>query len=389
MKLSTIDIILFVIIFFIIIFFIYKKIYSNYWVYASVFHFYDLKYYFLPSGTTINKERTAKNMFCDFKNIKTYDSSEIDNDLLQKIVLFLNHHFYQESELTEDFFKLLFLNFSNYNYLSLYYDEDEIIGSMVNVEMNMKINVGNCENIKIYYADQLCVHAKHRKKGIASKLIETHIHNFESLSNKTSVSIYENEYSPFSIVKQSCVYDLYKYEMVFENKKDEDIFIIEKCNEKNIFFLYDFLNKNSSRFDVFILPELDYLIELIKKDYILIYYTKNDKNNITNVFFYKKGIRKLLNVENKYIILLSSINYSGSSESFLNSFSKSLIDIHSFYELKGIVIRNLTDNHIIIENDKKLNSLSIIKKSELIYSFIFRNIIVKYVKPKHFFIFPF
>lgn len=366
-------IIIFIIIFIIVLYIVYK-ITTNYWFIQPVFHYYDLFYYFKPNGTIISNEFAKVNKYCNFENIKIIEISKINNMLIDDVILFLTNNWSNNYKPKKIDIIPYFKGHNKKSYFGLYYDNNNLVSFFCTIPLIMNVNN---KQFNIIYADKLCVDNYYRKKGLASQQIETSIYNIEHREKKVTIALFERFYEP-SLVKPSCIYSIYKYDVLF-NKFDYSNNIAIHCNKKNIKMIYNYINTNN-KFDVMILPCLDNIIELIKNKILFIYYIINN-NIIDAIYIFEKSSVYLKNTE--CLNLIGSINYTDNN-TFINGFMSALQQLFTNNKNFGyIVIKNISFNNIIIDNN-----ISIIKKdinAEIDMAFYFRNIIIHTINPNRFF----
>lgn len=354
--------------------YLYYKISSDYWYYQHVFHIYDIKYYFMKNGTIISNNLLQINKYCNFKDIKTYILSDIDNNTLDDIMEFyVNNWMYQRNyRPSKETFMSYFQATPKESVFSIYYNDNNIVAIITSIPLNLTVN-----NIKytVRYADNLCVIYDERNKGYAAQIIETHIYDLEKMTNNIIISFFEKFYK-FSIVNPSCIFDVYQNTIKYLISHDNYDINIIKCDKTNITYLYDYIYKNN-KFDVFIFQDINSLLSLIEMKTFYVYYTKiNDI--ISSVYFFR---RSSLYTDDSSMMealyLIGSINYSNDTYFFIEGFKsalKKIYDMNNNYFM--LTIKNISDNNIIIDKNMSFITTN---------AYYFKNIIIHNTNPNKFF----
>jgi hypothetical protein len=142
--------------------------------------------------------------------------------------------------------------------------------------------------LDVYYADYLCIDKTYRKKNIAPQLIQTHEYLQSHNNKKIAVSVFKREGELTGIIP-ICVYKTYCFQMQHWltplNLSHEIIFL--KGDSENLYYLYNFITENKDKWDIYIIPEISNLIELVKSNNIYIYMIMIEKD-IKAVYFFRR-----------------------------------------------------------------------------------------------------
>ena len=256
-----------------------------FWSLQPVFHIYDFKYYFFPIGI-IQHSLPIKNKFTNFNNIETIDYSKLTPWKISKFLQFIQLHFLNNKENGNIFNpkkENILPYFQGHNHLCFftsYYQEENIIDIKTNSigkldklysvmtarPLNVKINNGNKNAIfSVYYIDYLCVDKGKRNKGIAPQMIQTHEYNQRHINKSISISLFKREGKLTGIVPL-VVYSTFGFDISRWAKPIElsSEYSLLEITGQNIHFLYDFLQEQTSFFNIIIMPEYGNINELIK-----------------------------------------------------------------------------------------------------------------------------
>lgn len=391
---------LYILLFFIVLVIViigYIKITFRFWSLQPVFHFYDFHYYF-SSRCIIDEELPQKNKYCNFNNIETIKYENVSVIKLDQFTKFTRKHFLKNGENQFNPKKQNIMPyFEGHNstcFFSFYYDTElltdikkntiikdkKMVGIMTTRPLNVSINN---TLINVYYVDYLCVDKMHRKKGIAAQLIQTHHYNQRHFNRDIHVSLFKKEGELTGIVPL-CIYNTFAFDMTYWIKPpnfNATISLIE-CGKTNLRYLLEFIKENSKKFNVYIIPEISSILELIKTQNIYIYMLIED-NDVKCVYFFKKSCTEIKKGK-EALILFASINGITSKKKedqniFIHGYKVALFAIYEknpFFQFA--VIEEISDNDLIID-DIKNNSLVEIKSptAYFFYNYICHTFLAK------------
>ena len=354
----------------IIIIYVYIRIKFGFWAIQPVFHIYDIGYMINPPGI-INDYLPERNKYTNFKDIETIVSSELTQLQLQRFIHLIKNHYLQnkdnifipnDTNITPYFF-----GHNDKAFVSFFYEkkhmidskngtmiaDNSIVGTMTSRPIHIMINtVFSCTNndtkFKAYYVDYLCVDKLNRKKGIAPQLIQTHHYNQRHVNKNIVVSLFKREDELTGIVPL-CVYSTYGFPVTTWTKPAElsGEYKLIDINPQNFHFLLNFINENSSQFNIVINTEVTNIIELIKTKNIFITSILCD-NNIICAYFFRKScteIKKGLEVLSCFASICNC-----DDNIFIQGFKISFWKIAAENYFGFAAIENISHNNIIIDN---------------------------------------
>ena len=228
-----------------------------------------------------------------------------------------------------------------------------------------------CEGVKrndqnasflAYYMDYLCVDESHRKKGIASQMIQTHEYNQRHLNKNIQVSLFKREGELTNGIVPLCSYTTYGFSVLTWRKPvslPPNYQIIE-FSKQNLHLLRDFLKENEDHFDILLEPSFSNLLELIQtKNIYVCAVLENDV--VLCVYFYCDScvfIEKDMRILTCYATVKSD---ACSKEIFIQGFKNSFWNTADKNNFGFCVVENISHNHWIIANLLK-KSTPVLKK---------------------------
>lgn len=346
--------------------YIYIRLKYGFWVCQPVFHVYDIWYMIHPPGI-INHYLPLKNKYTNFKNIETSVYSEISDIKLKRFINLIKLNYLKnKSNIFSPQLENITPYFHGHNAKSFitFYNEDnlmmdlkkgttisdpKIIGATTSRPLHISINNGDKDAVfDAYYVDYLCVDKIFRKKGIAPQIIQTHHYNQSHLNKNIVVSLFKRENELTGIVPL-CVYSTYGFPLDKWTKPNDldAVYKLLEINSTNFHFLYDFINKSRTKFDIVINTEVSNIIELINTKNIFVYVVIVDDEIICAYFFRKTCVQIEKNME--VLTCFASINNTDENifiQGFKISFWK--IAYENYFGFSGI--ENISHNNIIINN---------------------------------------
>ena len=372
--------------------YIYIRIKYGFWVVQPVFHVYDFFYMFNPPGIICNL-LPEKNKYTNFKNVDTTVFSELSQLKQTRLVNFIRSNYLQNkdnvfSPQSENIIPY-FVGHNTKSFISFYNEDNflmdvkkgslisdkKVIGVMTTRPIHIVINNDDNSNSKdakfdAYYVDYLCVDKMYRKKGIAPQIIQTHEYNQRHLNKNIVVSLFKREDELTGIVPM-CVYSTYGFSVDKWTKPTElhPSYKLLEVNPQNYTFLFDFIKKNNSQFDIVINTEVTNIIELIKTKNIFIYTILLDDEIICAYFFRKTCtfVEKNMEVLNCFASIKDC-----DDNIFIQGFKISFWKIASENYFGFAAIEEISHNNIIISNLKiKTHPLIISPTAYFFYNFAY------------------
>ena len=230
--------------------------------------------------------------------------------------------------------------------------------------------------LDVYYVDYLCVDKSYRNKNIAPQIIQTHEY-LQSYSNKKiAVSLFKREEKITGIVP-ICIYNTFCFCM---NKWSIPLKLpinlkLLKGDSANMFYLYNFINENKKKWDMYIIPEISNLIELSKTNNLYIFMLMIEKE-IVAVYFYRK-LCTYISKEKEVLSCFASIkgdNIALTNEMFILGFKNSIYNIVKYNtNFNYLNIENISNNDLIINNLLiKTSSMSKFPTAYFFYNFAYQ-----------------
>jgi len=343
---------------------------------------------FHPPGI-INHKLPEKNKYTNFKDIETVVYSELSQIKLSRFINLVRLHYLRNKD---NIFSPQIDNITPYFYghnaksfVSFYntdtflmdvkkgttIEDKQVISVMTTRPVHVVINNKDQDaNFDAYYVDYLCVDRMYRKKGIAPQMIQTHHYNQSHLNKKIVVSIFKREEELTGIIPL-CVYSTYGFSVETWTKPLdlEAVYNLIEVNPQNFHFLYDFIKKTSSQFDISITTNISNMIELIKSKNIFVYVIIVDDEIVCAYFFRKSCVQ----VEKGMEVLSCFASICECEENiFVQGFKISFWKIAAENYFGFAAIENISHNNIIINNLLiKTNPLIVSPTAYFFYNFAY------------------
>jgi predicted GNAT family acetyltransferase len=221
---------------------------------------------------------------------------------------------------------------------------------MTSRPLHVTIHNRDDASFDVYYVDHLCVDTMYRKRGIASQIIQTHHYNQRHHNRKIAVSLFKREDVLTGIVPL-CVYSTYGFDMETWRKPIDLVSYIAlvECGKTNIHILLDFLQEQTSWFDICIIPEVSNIVNLIATKNIFIYMIVID-NKVKCAYFFRK-LCTFIRDKCEAIGCFASIN-NYDNDVFIHGYKVALWNICEKEGCSFAVVENISHNHILINNLK-------------------------------------
>jgi hypothetical protein len=362
-----------IIIWILIIIYGYIKVKYRFWFHQPIFHIYDLHYYLYP-GIIDNELPEKENIFNNFKNIKTVSFEKVKEEDKNNFILFIQNNFLRNKNFNylpkkENIIPYLTGLHGGDVFLSLYKREmTEIIASMISYPIQIRINN---QKMNAYYVDYLCVDSDHRKKNIAPQMIQTHHYYQRHLNKNISVSVFKRE-GNLNMAIPICVYTSYGFSISKLRFTDLPINInLIEVGKNNITYLFDFIELNRTKFDIFLSTSISNVLELIKTENIYVYMLIQEQN-VLAVYYFKK-LCTYLQDDKEVLVCYASVNCCKNEDIFIEGMYHSIQNIiKRFPKYSQLYIEGLSDNYILI-NDlfKMTNTLYKIISAYYFYNFAY------------------
>lgn len=375
----------------IILFFIYIRIKYRFWALQPVFHFYDVYYWFINVGI-IRHELPEKNRYTNFKNITTKTFEQLSETVIKQIVILIQLNYLRNNENTftpkKNNIVPYFIGHSAPTFWSYYTEEEllidnknsttikenRIIGIITSRPLHVKINNRRKgASFDVYYVDYLCVNRNKRKQNIAPQLIQTHEYNHSHENRNISVSLFKREEELTGIIPLT-VYKTYCFPM----KKWGQPTLLEARitlltgDKQNMYYLYNFINETTNKWDILIWPEISNLISLVTTQNLFVKMLVID-GEIEAAYLFRKTCT-FIKKDEEVISCIASIKGTHiSREDFINGFKLALWSIIKKHNnFKYLIAEDVSDNAVIISNlSIKTHPLAISPTAYFFYNFAY------------------
>jgi hypothetical protein len=350
-----------IILWILIIIYGYLKVKYRFWYNQPIFHVYDLHYYLYP-GIIDNELPEKENMFNNFKNIKTLPFDKVTEK--DEFILFIQNNFLRNKNFNyvpkkENIIPYLTGLHGGDVFLSLYkrermiHEQDEsteILASMISYPIQIRINN---QKINAYYVDYLCVDSDHRKKNIAPQMIQTHHYYQRHLNKNITVSVFKRE-GKLNLAIPICLYTSYGFSISNMRLTPLPINInLIEVGKNNITHLFDFIQLNNTKFDIFLSTYISNILELIKTENIYVYMLIQEQN-VLAVYYFKK-LCTYLQDDKEVLVCYASVNCCKNEDIFIEGMYHSIQNIiKRFPKYVQLYIEGLSDNYILINDLHKM-----------------------------------
>lgn len=397
--------ILFIITFAILLFYAYIKLKYPFWNNQPVYHTYDYFRYFYSVPYYVNRYRPYKTKFYDYKNVRTIQYMNINNDKKKQLLDMIQCYYINTDRIihTIDNMSLdsYFSGQTEKPFVSIYYQEiyeqivDPSFGSHIVSKykplgcitsrkinfwhLNIKNNNQNYTELPVYYIDFLCVGRNNKTTDIYRKLLQTHEYNQRIENPNIICSIIKKEIELFQGIVPFVKYNTYTYKL--RNHKIPRLpkhYHVIQINTKNIDLYVDFFYNNNDYcskirlYDVLIFPDIGNIEEMIKNKILYIYCLKANEN-IYGFYFFKDTKMYYEDIECNTITFQTSVMNCLSSDIFYTGFLNSIKEIvkldTSFHML---LFEDIGHNNIIMQYwNKKYTPIFTNKTAYYLYNYIY------------------
>lgn len=341
-------------------FFGYIKVYHPFWYLQPVFHFYDIKNYFLDPH--IIDTSPSKTKYLNTQDIQTYRFSNLSETLKQDVIKVIRENFLKNGK--NQFAPDLSGNFMPYfsgdnekSFLTIYYrwqvimdaktshcvkTKNQIVGVIASCPLNVRLDN---TTFKANYVDYLCVVKEFRKQGKAEQLIQTHDFNQRQLNPAVQVSLFKRE-GPMNFIVPLCVFKSYIINTESFYMVESIYKVTDKVNRQS---MVDFLKINQPKFDCVINLSYSTLFQLMDTGNMMIYSVINNDSEIEALYVFKDSCTFYKENEKLLSCTASICSPTFSSNEFLNCFEiavQMVVKQHPVFT--KLVIEALSDNHLLI-----------------------------------------
>jgi ribosomal protein S18 acetylase RimI-like enzyme len=332
----------------IILILIFLRINSSFWNTQPVFHFYNILYWLYPPGI-IDKDLPKKNKYINLFNIKTLS---LNNSNTKEISNFIRTYYLRNKKinyLPKHKHIIEYLKFNNHSsYISVY--RNSLDNKCIGVFSTRSINIILKEDkLEAYYADNLCIHPKYRKQGIAPQLIQTHYYNNRHYNKNIDVFLFKREGYITAIVPLINYYTYgFKLDKIYikNNQSYYNNLTCIKINKNNLMLLKAFIKECTINYECIIIPNIENLSNLIKTNNLFIYGILKKNKLISCYIFKDSGI--LYNKQKSIECISTLFNNVYDHATFIDGFNISLSKCINNTKAKYLSVEDISNNDIII-----------------------------------------
>lgn len=331
----------------IIILIAYFKLKYPFWSKQPVFHFHNLYYWLMPPGI-IQHDPPEKNKYYD-ETIFFFEFFKMPTQKKALCEFFIKNNYMPHKHELYKPPKHGVINYlkghNDKSYFSFIEKGKKIIATMTTRPLTCKIDN---KLFPLYYVDFLCVHEKHRKKGIAPKIIYTHYVKHRE-KHKNCIFLFKREGAKNAIVPLTNYYNyLFDIEKWPKNIKfDEPEINSVLIGSENFDLFHDvFKRLDKSSFKCILFPYISHILHMVKKKLIYIGVTMIYKEPFD--FFIFRNSHTYYNGK-RSIELIASF-YETREPIFCLSFLSILDLIRKEINCTKLFIENISNNNMIIKN---------------------------------------
>ena len=335
-----------------LLFFAFIKIRFRFWSQQPVFHLYNLFYWMWPCGI-IQHGHPPITKFYDAK-IVTQKFADVSTEKKNLFYTLIKSHFLankKEKYNPPKYAVLDYFHAHNKNsHLSLQFEllhnkNTNVLSAMTSRPLNATLDDNE---VKVDYVDFLCVHGKHRKKGLAQKIIYSHYRNARK-DGSGPVFLFKRE-GIINFIVPLTVYNANVFSLKYLKHPNLDLpdnIICYLINDSNFSLFSHFFGEIKSKFKCCIAPELSHIKYLVKKKLLFICLIMKDQEPI-GVYIYRKPFTSY---EGKQSIeCLASYYKIGCYDVFIKSFRNTIVLINREYPVDILIMENISNNNDIIDH---------------------------------------
>lgn len=299
-----------------IIYFTIKMKYP-FWNLQPVYHTYDFWRKWSSTPFIIQKSYPFQTKFCDFKNIKTREFLDLDENTLQNLADLLASHYIPSDQvlftITPKHLHDYFTGQMNPSYVSFYYEKRYVVDSKrvqvgeLPYENNM-IGAITSRSISIfvlprttdstiyvkypcYYWDYICVHREYKNANIGRKLIQTHEYNQRVNNRGILISMFKKEGDLSVGIVPLVEYSSFTLPIpLLKLRKIHKHCFLTRINKTSFGdfsdFMLQYLKSPGKDFPFAAIPDNSALNRLIESDNLYVFMLRK-RENVLAVYFFK------------------------------------------------------------------------------------------------------
>lgn len=346
--------------------YLFVRLRFRFWFKQPVFHIYNLRYWFSPIGQI--RPLLNNKLDIDYDDlVYTENALNISTEKKELLYSLIKFHYLDNKEYNYVPTKSAVFDYLNYHnrpaFISLYYQYNliknittasENISKVVAVMTSRPLTcIIKHKSMIIGYVDFLCVHKKHRKKGLAQKIIYTHAVD-SSKYMENPIFLFKRE-GNLNFITPLIVYNSYAFstkKLAIANINIKNKFVTIILNTGNIELFYHFFKEIKEKFPCVIFPCFENIKKQIEMNLLfIIIITENNKPIACYIF------RNPYTIYNnkESIECIASYYRKGYKDIFIKSFQNAIVLIRQKLPFCIIIIENLSKNNILIKNIIKNN----------------------------------
>jgi len=243
-----------------------------------------------------------------------------------------------------------------------------VISAMTTRPLN---TILNNNKVKIDYVDFLCVHKKHRKKGLAQKIIYSHYRNARK-DGAGPVFLFKRE-GIINFIVPLTVYNAHVFSLKYlkhPNLELSNDIVCHLINDSNFSLFSHFFGEIQGKFKCCITPEQSHIKYLVSKKMMFICLIM-EGNEPVAVYIYRKPFTSYKGKQS--IECIASYYKMGYYDVFIKSFRNSIVLINQEYPVEILIIENISNNDDVINHIlKKTPILWKCPMAYFLYNFAYR-----------------
>ena len=338
-------------------FILYCKIYYRFWSIQPVFHIHNLKYWIFPPGI-IQQKLPKLTKFYD-PLVEFYNFNQMPDEKKEQLFNLNRKHYLHQIGTNYNPTKdsiLQYFNGHNKNcYVSIITKKktlmnykqkkvmysDECIATMTTRPLLMFLRG---EKLDIGYVDYLCVAKKHRKKGIAPKIIYTHYVRHRQNDNM-NIFLFKRE-GKTTFITPLTVYKTYGFD-IKNWKKPPMPHLPVLITESNFQLFWHYISSIKDNFSCFIIPSLSHIKNLVNHKLIYIFLIL-ENNSPYGCYIFRNPYTTYENGNKSVDCIASYCSDENKMDNFISKFYFCLLQIN--YPFQYLLVENISYNNYIIKN---------------------------------------
>ena len=363
-----------------ILFILYCKIFYRFWSTQPVFHFHNLYYWVFPP-VIIQHSLPPITKFYDH-NVEFNFWSAISDETKEKFYR-LNKNYYLQGKTisykpTRESILSYFKHHNDPCFLTLLLKDDPLFHYSKKNLIPRQTCIASLTSrplfvflhqipLKVNYVDYLCVHKKHRKKGVAPKMIYSYY--YHSRRNNDIVAYLFKREGIGTFITPMTVYNTYGFTLSIPA---ENPYIIKPLliNSGNFQLFYHYLQNIKDDYPCFIRPAFSNLKYLVEKKLLYIFILR-DQDACVGCYVFRNPFTYYENTNASVDLIASHCSNKRQINNFIQGFYNCLSQIDYPYEY--IIVENISmNNHIIKDISQTRKYMFKSHTSYYLYNFGYR-----------------